>query len=450
MYLIEFFKLNRLNTGLKNYWPIDNHVNDTVGGAHMYNGYNVDFVNDRFGNPNSAIRFSNGFYQVPPGFYFKGDFTISVWIKINVFVPYSTILEFASEVVSLKTTSSSSPFQPSLTTSFSYVTSPYYLLRGQWTHLVVSLSGTTGSVYLNGVLSAQSNGMNIPRNINRTTNFIGKDSSNYYGNMWSDLDDLRIYDRALSQTEIYDLLSSPSTSYVFNTSTNRPVPTTTKPPISSQTRYTNGLINYWPIDNHVNDTVSKANMYNGINVDFVQDRFGNPNSAIRFSSGSYEMKPGFYFNGDFTISLWVKLLNPNTYDSRIISFTNDAVGDNIYLKFYYNQVSFYSIVRNSETTVSSSLPFLYGQWTHLVATLRGSTGSIYMNGLLVAESNNMYIPRYINRTSNTIGRESSGEATLRADLDDLRIYNKSMIQSDVFNLFIEAPYNYEYYQSKFV
>ena len=178
MYLIEFFKLNRLNTGLKNYWPIDNHVNDTVGGAHMYNGYNVKFVNDRFGNPNSAIRFSNGFYQVPPGFYFRGDFTISVWIKINVFVPYSTILEFASEVVSLKTTSSSSPFQPSLTTSFSYVTSPYYLLRGQWTHLVVSLSGTTGSVYLNGVLSAQSNGMNIPRNINRTTNFIGKDSSN--------------------------------------------------------------------------------------------------------------------------------------------------------------------------------------------------------------------------------------------------------------------------------
>jgi hypothetical protein len=423
----------------------------------MINGYNVKFVEDRFGKPNSAIRFSDGFYQVPSGFYFKSDFTISVWLKVNVFVPYSTILEFASEqnidYVSLKTNNyNTNKLQPILTIGFSYsnsyVTSPYYLPRGQWTHLVVTLSGTTGSVYLNGILSAQINDMYIPKNINRTSNFIGKDTSNYYGNLWSDLDDLRIYDRALSQSEIYDLLSSPSTSYVFNTSTNRPVTTTSKPPISSQTRYTNGLKNYWPIDNHVNDTVSKANLYNGVNVDLVEDRFKTPNSAIRFSSGSYEMKPGFYFNGDFTISLWIRMLNPNSYDSRIISFTNEAVGDNIYLKLYYNQASLYSIVRYSESTISSSVPFLYGQWTHLVATLSGSTGSIYMNGLLVAESNYMYIPRNINRTSSSIGRESSGEATLRADLDDLRIYNKSMIQSDVFNLFIEAPYNYEYYQSK--
>ena len=418
----------------------------------MYNGLNVEFVKDRFGNPNSAIRFSGGYYQIPTGVYFKGDFTISLWLKKNLFLRSNyPILIFASgryDFVSIRTAYTNLHTEiPLLSISSSNVGSQLNIFKLKWMHLVFTLSGTTGSFYINGMLLGQSFDMFIPRNVNRTSNYIGKATSNY-GNLWSDLDDLRIYDRALSQSEIYDLLSSPSTSYVFNTSTNRPVPTTTKPPISSQTRYTNGLINYWPIDNHVNDTVSKANMYNGINVDFVQDRFGNPNSAIRFSSGSYEMKPGFYFNGNFTISLWVKMLNPNTYDSRIISFTNDAVGDNIYLKFYYNQVSFYSIVRNSETTVSSSLPFLYGQWTHLVATLRGSTGSIYMNGLLVAESNNMYIPRYINRTSNTIGRESSGEATLRADLDDLRIYNKSMIQSDVFNLFIEAPFNYEYYQSK--
>ena len=457
-----------MNTGLKNYWPIDNHVNDTVGGAHMFNGYNVQYVNNRFGNPNSAIRFTDGYYQLPSGFYFRGDFTISLWLKTNLFVSYSNILEIGNgeHYVSIKS-NSYSQFQPQLTVSSSYyssyVTSATNLLRGQWTHLAVTLSGTTGSVYSNGMLVAESNFIYIPRYINRTSNFIGKDTSNYYGNIWSDLDDLRIYDRALSQTEIYDLMYYTSISaYVpaistttattsATDSTNNPSTTAPSfPLVSSQTRYKNGLINHWPIDNHVNDTVSKANMYNGVNVEFVEDRFKIAKSAIRFSVGSYQLKPDVYFNGDFTISLWVRMLGPSTYDHRIISFTNDVSGDSIYLKFYYNQVSFYCKVSNSESSISSSIYNLYGQWTHIVATLSGSTGSIYMNGLLVAQSIYMYIPRYINRTSSSIGIDSSRRASFWADLDDLRIYNKSLIQSDVYNIFIEAPYNYEYFQSKFV
>ena len=144
----------------------------------MYNGYNVQYVADRFGNPNSAIRFSDGYYQIPSGFYFKGDFTISVWLKVNVFVPYSTILEFINapyfDYVSIKS-NYYSIFHPQLTIGYSYsnnyITSPISLLRGKWTHLVVTLSGTTGSIYLNGMLASQSNYMYIPRNINRTTNF---------------------------------------------------------------------------------------------------------------------------------------------------------------------------------------------------------------------------------------------------------------------------------------
>jgi hypothetical protein len=423
----------------------------------MYNGYNVGFVKDRFGNPNSAIRFIDGYYQVPTGVYFKGDFTISLWLKTNLFVSYSNILEFTNGQYLVSINSNSyDRFIPQLKISFYYSDSYVYssqfdILKGQWTHLVTTLSGTTGSFYINGMLVGQSFNMFIPRNVNRTSNFIGKNSWNYYGNLWADLDDLRIYDRALSQTEIYDLLSSPSTSYVFNTSTtttttNKPASTTSKPPISSQTRYTNGLVNYWPIDYHVNDTVSKANMYNGVNVEFVEDRFGNPNSAIRFTEGYYQVPSGVYFNGDFTISLWVKLLNSYSYDQKIISFTNDVVGDDIYLSYYSNQASLYSTVSYSQSTISSSIPFLYRQWTHLVATLSGTTGSIYLNGMLAGKSNNMLIPRNIYTTSNYIGNGNN----YGLDLDDLRIYNKSMNQSDVYNLFIEAPFNYEFYQSKFV
>ena len=42
---------------------MDNHVNDSIGGAHLFNGKNVDFVEDRFGRAKSVtatIKFHQG------------------------------------------------------------------------------------------------------------------------------------------------------------------------------------------------------------------------------------------------------------------------------------------------------------------------------------------------------------------------------------------------------
>ena len=218
-------------------------MNDTVGGANMYNGYNVEFVKDRFGNPNSAIKFSDGYYQVPPDIYFKGDFSVSVWLKLNFYVAHSRIIDFGNganveSVVLVTTNDNNSPY---LYTSFSYRGSYSFtnlpLIRGQWMHLTTTLSGTTASVYVNGILVGQTNGIYIPRNINRTSNYIGKDNWDFYGNLWAELDDLRIYDKALCQSEIYDLLYSSSDSNAFNTTSNSTdsiSTTTSKPSITNQ------------------------------------------------------------------------------------------------------------------------------------------------------------------------------------------------------------------------
>ena len=230
---------------LVNYWPIDNHVNDTINGANMYNGYNVEFVKDRFGKANSAVRFTDGYYQVPPGIYFKGDFTISVWLKLNVYVANSRVLDFGNgpyfDNVLLTTINDNTLSY--LYTSFSYVSGSFLysslpLIKGQWLHLAATLRGTTGSVYINGVLVAQSNSMFTPKSINRTSNYVGKNNWDGYGNLWGDLDDLRIYDKALSQSEVYDLLYCSSDLNAFNAtsnSTNSISTSTNKPSITNET-----------------------------------------------------------------------------------------------------------------------------------------------------------------------------------------------------------------------
>ena len=208
---------------------MDNHTKDTIGNANMYNGYNVQFVEDRFGKPNSAIRFSDGYYQVPSGVYFNGDFSVAVWVKINAQTDSSRIIDFNNDecsinnvIVGASNSGNNLPFLQHIVSIFnSRVDSNLALIRGQWTHLAVTLNEMTGSIYINGLLAGQAFDVYVPRYANRTLNYIGKSCSGSVGNLWADLDDLRIYNRALSQSEIYDLirLTSGYTPYITTTTT---------------------------------------------------------------------------------------------------------------------------------------------------------------------------------------------------------------------------------------
>ena len=105
----------------------------------MYDGYNVEFVEDRFGKPNSAIRFSDGYYQVPPGVYFNGDFTVALWVKINVRIQWASIIDFSIGCYTDNVIISSQP-------AFKQLYSNIYLTNGQWTYLVVTLYENTASI----------------------------------------------------------------------------------------------------------------------------------------------------------------------------------------------------------------------------------------------------------------------------------------------------------------
>jgi hypothetical protein len=69
-----------------------------------------------------------------------------------------------------------------------------------WTHYAWSLSGTTGSVYVNGTFLTNQTGMTPPPATNRTTCYVG-----YRFDLSTDLsgfDEIKIYNRSLSAAEI--------------------------------------------------------------------------------------------------------------------------------------------------------------------------------------------------------------------------------------------------------
>ena len=95
------------------------------------------------------------------------------------------------------------------------------------------------------------------------------------------------------------------------------------------------LINYWPFTGDLNDEIGESHLKIGENANLVEDRFGNPKSAIRLNNGYLIAPSGTYFYGDFTLTVWIKL-NSNKYQSRIIDFGNNDYSDNIEFAFFEN------------------------------------------------------------------------------------------------------------------
>ena len=81
------------------------------------------------------------------------------------------------------------------------------------------------------------------------------------------------------------------------------------------------LTNWWPFNNNVNDIVGSANLYGGSTTgkSFATDRLNQPASAIYLNAAYYQLPAGKYFAGDFTLSVWVKIVSFRSTTDRLIS-----------------------------------------------------------------------------------------------------------------------------------
>jgi hypothetical protein len=217
--LIYEKKLN-VTDNLINYWAFNGNVNDSIRNAHLFGGVNANLTLDRFGKANSALRLINGYYRVPSGVYFSGtQFTIMSWVNVRGFNSYSRLIDFGNGanndnvVLALSRRVSGQPY-------FSFNSGPDnfnnyaldLLTLNKWQHLTLVFSFPFYSLYIDGnearlLDSTKLFGSLSLANVVRTSNFIGKSNGNDpFAN--ADFDDLKIYNRALSPTEIQNEMNN--------------------------------------------------------------------------------------------------------------------------------------------------------------------------------------------------------------------------------------------------
>ena len=73
---------------------------------------------------------------------------------------------------------------------------------------------------------------------------------------------------------------------------------------------------------HLNDLVQGIPLTNSINAQFVN------NSYLWLDSGYVTAPPGVYFNGDFSVSVWIKAVNLANWQ-RVFDFGNGPASDNV-------------------------------------------------------------------------------------------------------------------------
>ncbi|RNA23479.1 glycoside hydrolase [Brachionus plicatilis] len=209
---VFYEKLNFKNFGLTNYWPIENgEARDLVASKNLYDAFNANYSQNRFGYTNSALSFYDGYIRAPSGIYFETEFTVLAWVRLRNYSSWQRFFDFGigrdkDNVYFVL----SSPAKEVLAKIYNKGSSismriPHILELNKWQHIGFTLKNRNMSIFVNGTRQ-RSTGFTFSgaESIIRHNNFFGK--SNWYnyesppGNF--DCDEIKFFNKALEDSKI--------------------------------------------------------------------------------------------------------------------------------------------------------------------------------------------------------------------------------------------------------
>lgn len=195
--------------GLVAYYPFDGNVNDATGNGNNGTNYGAVLTNDRFGNANSAYQFDGATtymdFGSPSDLAFTGDFTVAAWCNFSGGTENPRILSYGQPGGYELTTDGTGS-----TRSFDFIcngaplSTPVIFTQNAWYSLVAVVQGEIAYVYVDGVLLA-TNPVTEPTYIADFEIGTQSQSDNDY---WDGaINDVRLYNRALSPTDVASLFA---------------------------------------------------------------------------------------------------------------------------------------------------------------------------------------------------------------------------------------------------
>ncbi len=218
--------LSQFPSGLTHYWPILNGaMTDCVGTKNLV-ATSSSYTADRNSLTNDAINLNNGFATAPSDTYFSSAFTITLWTKAATCSSgkWCKLIDFAESagkydifLASSGTTANRISFYMYSNggTAKAFIDTTVNLGTAAWKFVAVTYDGYTIQIYVDGSLVASTSNTVywIPESRART-GYIGKSFyassvngvlANTVGTSLSQVDQIAIYNRDLTSTQISNL-----------------------------------------------------------------------------------------------------------------------------------------------------------------------------------------------------------------------------------------------------
>ena len=273
---------------------------------------------------------------------------------------------------------------------------------GNWHHVAFTSDGTTSKLYING---SESNSTSHTWAISADIIELGRGTSSYYFN--GSLDQVRVFNKALSSSEITTLYGESNTS-------------TTK---STTDIFDDGSgVALYEFEEGAKDTggvsgyIGSGGIFNGN---------GNITTSLDFNSFT-----------DYSISMWVYA---DVNAGFIAGTINSSGTTGLYLQIDTSgNVIFYEVSSGGTAyTVTSTGTITTNDWNHIVLVRDSSTNYVYINNGSPDSASNASITH---ATGLTLGRGGAFTAAgiYTGKLDQVRIFDKALSSSEVTTLYGET------------
>lgn len=480
--------------GLVGYWPFNGNANDVSGNGNNGVVTGATLTTDRFGIANKAYSFDgvNDYINAGSNISFS-NFTISTWVYMNsnpsslnaLISKIST--NFQNFELAINSGSNNPVFSWGNGSSWLGLNPSQTLPVAEWHHLVATYNTSNimtlyfdGNVLLTSTATSYTNVSGFQTFFGARPNTQGISSTTFFHN--GKLDDIGIWNRALTQQEITNLNTSsvpPPTCAITTTdstlclgesttltstapsSTNASFCTSSSLPSNLQT----GLVGYWPFCGNAND--ASGNGYNGTvnGPTLTTDRFGNANSAYNFTGSTHNItlsNSNNFISGSFSVSSWCTIedLYPVNFDATIIGQLNGSVSNDRKWLFGYrsiglqNGVSYY-LFNNSGNMLSNNYSFNWlptqSQWYHITWVFQsGNSIKTYINGVLHSDVS-VSLTNFNNISNNVlakIGNASDVDSPLplpwKGKIDDVGIWSRTLTPSEIQQLYTQGQTTYSW------
>lgn len=481
-------------TGLVGYWTLDETsgttATDSAGSNNgtMYQDLDAssDSVPGRIGTALNFAGTNQTRIDIPanPTIDNLGTRTACMWFNVDNLTnadsdPYIDLATkgFSLRILNVATTPVIR-FRVNTTNVYPFVTGSTVISTGQWYHVcgVYHGVGITPELYINGVSenASSTNGTGTDLDDSSEPLRIGAQQLNtYYANLPGTIDDIRLYNRALSAADIAALYAYVDEAYTcanpdgvtgviyFNDDEKvlQYCNGSNWASIGPQSSLTSGLAAHWTLDETSGASIADnagtntGTWTDGVNNDVAEETTaGQINTALSFDGTddliSIPEFPQTEGTSELTIAAWIKVNSVSNETSMKNIISKDRSG---FLQWNFlrdtgtgnngqSEIIFQTNTSSGSVSAGSTneWPTDTG-WHHVVAVYNGTDMRIYGDGTLI----NTPAPQTgtINASYNhdiCIGSEYTGSfcsGSWSGDLDDVRIYNRSLSATEVQELY---------------